>query len=248
MDSQTTTAPEAEEIQKQNTNSFLLWGIFACFGFIILTLFGNRYFQFPQKWHFWLILGWYIVWLGCYLKARTVTSYNHQFRLHPTSFMGQTWVKGKSNIRGFWWYLGFSVGLAGMPLFYGFLLRFHFQHLEHINIIIIFLYFGALGIFGQGVIPINLSHTGHIISTVLAFAGSIAMNIILWLLFSNFGTKYSWFVRIPAILQIVASLLYMTSYFTRSKPGLFQKFWVLTFSSSFLFYGSLFSLYEITPP
>ncbi len=248
MDSPTTTETRSEKEKNQGKNSFLLWGTVSCLGFIFLIFFGNRYFQFSQYWFFWLILGWYGVWLGGYLKARTVTSYNHRFNLHPTSYMGQTWVKGQSNIRGYWWYMVFSIGLAGMPLFFGFLLEFHFQHLEHIDIIIIFLYIGALGIFGQGVIPINLSFPGHILTTVLAFTGAIAMNIMLWLLFSNLGTNFPWTFRIPAIIQIICSIIYMTSYFTRAKPGFFQKLWVITFSFSFLFYGSIFSLYEISPP
>ncbi|TFH29196.1 MAG: hypothetical protein E4G98_04260 [Promethearchaeota archaeon] len=248
MDSHIAPVSGTKDTQNPGRTSFLLWGTVSCFGFIFLIFIGNRYFNLPQIWFFWLILGWYGVWLGSYLKARTVTSYNHRFRIHPTSYIGQTWVKGKSNIRGYWWYMGFSIGLAGMPLFFGFLLEFHFQHLDHINIIIIFLYIGALGIFGQGVIPINLSFPGHILTTVFAFAGAIAMNIIMLLLFSNFGSKYPWGYRIPAIIQIICSIVYMTSYFTRAKPGFFQKLWVISFSFSFLFYGSIFSLYTISPP
>lgn len=236
----------AEQEPTQKKNFILIRGFIECLLFALLILPIIKWIQIPKIWFIPMFPIFGFLWLGSYLWVRKVVSYNHRFRMHPTSYLGQTFVKGKSNMRGYWWYFSFSWWLSSLPFAFGWLLSSSYSHLLHMDILILFLVIGAIGIFGQGAIPINLSYIGHIISTILAFTGMIAMNIILWIFFSRTGYLHSFLLRIPALIQIACSTIYMFSYIFRSKPGFNQKFWLFSFVFALIFYGVFFSAFSVT--
>jgi hypothetical protein len=186
---------------------------------------------------------------GCYLAGKRAAAYPHKFSVHPTSYIGQTSVHGVDNMRGYWWYAAFSLLLAWMPALLGGLLFHHYLYLRHMGLLLIFLNVAVSAIVGQGAVPIDLAAVAHILLTVAAFTGVYAMNIMMLIFFSQMGALFppSW--RLPALLQIACGFVYVLSFVTQYKPGLFQKFWILSSAGNFILFGGLFALTpEICPP
>lgn len=178
-----------------------------------------------------IIIHYFLAWI-IFLIARKVTVYDHRFFIHPTSYIGQTSVDQRSNMKGFWGYLLFSYIMANMTILIGVLMFRYFGDYKHTELFGAFLYFTAFFIFAQGVIPINLSEWLHIFVTALVFAGMTAVNISLLIFYQKLQTIFHFPPILPILswLLMVASLVYLLAYIVKIRPGFFQKLWILMIS------------------
>jgi len=171
------------------------------------------------------------------IVATQTTVYHHRIDTHPTSFIAQTKVAGKRNMKAFWWYLGFSIMLAETILLFGKLLAENYSHISYWWVLTLVDYLAAFSVIWMALVPINLSRFGHLggVLGVVTFLSVLHVLGLTWeinllalsLPVPLWAMGISWSFLIVTALYIVAYFwdLIRTppKYF---KPGLLQHLWV----------------------
>jgi len=169
--------------------------------------------------------------------ATQTTVYNHRFATHPTSFIAQTEVDGKRNMKAFWYYYGFSIMLAETILLFGKLIASFYSHIQYWWIITLVDYLAAFFIIWMALVPINLSRFGHLVG-VLGVVSSLSFLHVLGLIWESnllaLSLQIPLWSMIISVLFLIITALYIVAYFwdlirtppKYFKPGLLQHLWI----------------------
>lgn len=191
--------------------------------------------------------------LLCLFIASKVTVYKHKFGTHPSSFIAQTQVFGKKNTKALVIFNIWVVLLISLNILWINFLDDYLNALISIELLFIANIGATMSIAWMAAVPINISRFGHLSGVLGMFVFYTFENVLFAIFFMRNIALYSnlsfWYAY-PAFIELFFSFIYMCAYFndlrkkvppSYFKPGLWQKFWIITFTVSQMIYLFIFT-------